>query len=133
MKNEELMIGDWVTVSGTPLQIAALGTVKAGFLDGKGEMFYHDYDNIHPIPLMTKILKKNGFVKASMVSDTPPYDKDEEGNMHFSLNEKFFGWWQPNNTFLIPAYGLGWLEFKYVHELQHALRLCEIDKEIIVI
>ena len=65
-----------------------------------------------------------------MVSDTPPYDKDEEGNMHFSLNDKFWGWWQPNNTFLIPANGLGWIELKYVHELQHALRLCRIKKVI---
>lgn len=130
MKKEELMIGDWVMVSGIDMQVAALGRTKAGFLDEKGKMFFHEYENIHPIPLTDEILEKNGLVKASMVSDTPPYDKDEEGNMHFSLNEKIWGWWQPNNTFLIPANGLGWLEFKYVHELQHALKLCGINKEI---
>ena len=60
MKGSELMIGDIVAVNNTPLQIAALGTAKAGFIDAKGEMFYHYYDNIAPIPLTAEILKKNG-------------------------------------------------------------------------
>lgn len=61
MKANELMIGDKVTVNKTPLKIADLGIVKAGFFDSKGKMFYHYYDNIEPIPLTTEILKKNGW------------------------------------------------------------------------
>lgn len=142
MNEEELMVGDWVLHEGKPYQIRQLGiygvdrdgedypAVCVGKPNGIGLIL--ERNEIEPIPLTPEILEKNGFHKASMVSDTPPYDKDEEGNMHFSLNEKFWGWFQPNNTFLIPANGLGWLEFKYVHELQHALRLCNIEKEIVL-
>lgn len=129
MKVEELMIGDWVLDGNNVAQITSITC------DGIIETSFNETSNIeviHPIPLTPEILKKNGFVKASMISDMPPYDKDEEGNMHFNLNEKFWGWWQPDNTFLIPANGLGWLEFRYAHELQHALRLCNIDKEIVL-
>ena len=129
MTQHELMIGDWVLDGNNVAQITSITC------DGIIETSFNETSNIeviHPIPLTPEILKKNGFVKASMISDMPPYDKDEEGNMHFNLNEKFWGWWQPDNTFLIPANGLGWLEFRYAHELQHALRLCNIDKEIVL-
>ncbi len=139
MTTEELMIGDYIKhgFGGigkvTELSKGIVTVYDKGLDDGEGNCEVNFAENeIQPIPLTPEILEKNGFIKASMVSDTPPYDKDEEGNMHFSLNEKFWGWWQPNNTFLIPANGLGWLEFKYAHELQHALRLCNIDKEIIL-
>lgn len=139
MKAEELMIGDCIKhgFGGigkvTELSKGIVTVYDKGLDDGEGNCEVNFAENeIQPIPLTPEILEKNGFIKASMVSDTPPYDKDEEGNMHFSLNEKFWGWWQPNNTFLIPANGLGWIEFKYVHELQHALILCGISKEIIL-
>lgn len=139
MKAEELMIGDYIKhgFGGigkvTELSKGIVTVYDKGLDDGEGNCEVNFAENeIQPIPLTPEILEKNGFIKAPMVSDTPPYDKDEEGNMHFSLNEKFWGWWQPNNTFLIPANGLGWLEFKYVHELQHALRLCGITKNIIL-
>lgn len=92
-----LMIGDWVSVTGTPMRIGALGTIKAGFLDGKGEMFFHNYDILEPIPLTHEILVKNG------------------------LEESFDG---------AIEYRIAKLE--YVHQLQHAIRLLGIDKEIIL-
>lgn len=58
MKTNELMIGDIVAVNNTPLRIAALGTIKAGFADSKGELFYHYYDNIEPILLTKDILNQ---------------------------------------------------------------------------
>ena len=51
MKKEDLMIGDLVSVLGIPMRIAELGTVRAGFLDENGEMFYNGYYIIEPIPL----------------------------------------------------------------------------------
>jgi len=148
MKANELMVGDWVCYNAPNKYYTKVEEIRC---KDKGEIYYirgyrdsedpsserlvfgdFNMDILHPIPLTPEILEKNGFVKASMVSDTPSYDKDEEGNMHFSLNEKFWGWWQPNNTFLIPANGLGWIELKYVHELQHALRLGNIEKEIVL-
>lgn len=134
---KSLMIGDWVQV---PCLIdntenynawCQIKQLRDGDLDviGFKEL---SYDELESIPLTPEILEKIGFVKSMQVSDTEPYDVDEEGNMHFSYNEVFWGWWQPNNIFCIPAGGLGWLDIKYVHQLQHILRLCGIEKEIIL-
>ena len=89
-------------------------------------------NDVEPIPLTPEILEKNGFERAPQVSDIEPFDTDEEGNKHYSYNKTFWGWFQPGNIFCIPANGMGWLYLKYVHQLQHALRLCGIEKEIIL-
>ena len=140
MKANELMLGDFVTFKDCQND-KDMVVIKIWDINQEGNAFvfiddsevldevFIDEDFVG-IPLTPEILEKNGFVKAPMVSDTPPYDKDEEGNMHFSLNGNFWGWWQQNQTFLIPANGLGWLEFKYLHQLQHALKLCGIEKTI---
>ena len=72
-----------------------------------------------PIPLTTDILEKNGFVESHInecfsLRYTLIYD-----GISFSLKyvRGVFQW-------------LGPLDFKYVHELQHALKLCGIDKTI---
>lgn len=129
------MIGDWVAYNGdvdyiNPIKIEgmdiATGMCITSDRDDVG------FDGVDPIPLTAEILEKNGFVKYNEVSDTPPYDQDEEGNMYYSYKEehKFWGWWQPNNVYFIPVNAMLDLEIKYVHELQHALRLCNIEKEI---
>ena len=131
MKANKLMIGDFFLYKEKAVEVVSIdGGTETVWIDGKKVSALRKIDDLQPIPLTPEILEKNGFVKAQMVSDTPPYDKDEEGNMHFSLNESFWGWWQQNQIFLIPANGLGWLELKYVHELQHALKLCGIEKTI---
>jgi len=125
MNANELMVGDWVLINKSP---------DSPYYKQFGiEDFETDkYQYCEPIPLTREILEKNGFVKYNEVSDTPPYDKDEEGNMYYSYKgeQKFWGWWQPNNVYLIPVNAMLDLEIKYVHELQHALRLCGINKEI---
>ena len=132
MDVNDLMIGDLVQVNGEVLKVISISYFDIGISDSK-EDFYHEHiDNIEPIPLTQKILEKNRFVKYNEVSDTPPYDQDEEGNMYYSYKgeQKFWGWWQPNNVYFIPANAMGDLEIKFVHELQHVLRLCNISKEI---
>lgn len=135
MKENELMIGDWVQhFSGNYFRVTRIdkwGDGSTHFACGHPHLW--DYNNkFSPIPLTTEILEKNGFVKSYGVSDTPPYDIDEEGNMYYSFKgeHKFWGWWQPDNTYYIPANAMGDIVIKYLHELQHALRLAGIDKEI---
>jgi hypothetical protein len=130
------MIGDWVSYNDKmSCKITALCKDRPVFDTLLG---YQDwsipYEKLKPIPITPEILEKNGFVKYNEVSDTPPYDKDEEGNMYYSYKgeHKFWGWWQPNNVYLIPVNAMVDLEIKFVHQLQHALRLCSIDKEITI-
>ena len=139
MKVNELMIGDWVQYGDIhPIKTRALGISSVD----KGKHWHIEVEPenansmrivaihaVEPIPLTAEILEKNGFVKYYGVSDTPPYDKDEEGNMYYSFKgeHKFWGWWQPDNTYYIPANAMGDIVIKYLHELQHALRLAGID------
>ena len=123
MEAKELMIGDWVLIGNNHIRVTSLQ-------EGK------DYVEAQPIPLTAEILEKNGFEKSNQISDTPPYYMDEEGNIYYSFEQNgvnhFWGWWQPDNVFEIPTNAMGWINIKYVHELQHALRLCGIDKEIVL-
>ena len=134
MKKEELMIGDWVSVLGIPMRIAELGIVRAGLLDEKEEMSraglldeneemsYNSYAIIEPIPLTTEILKKNKYDYNDSLHEWATDSFCIEFG-HVLSNEE-----QPDHFFI-------WVsdcevELKYVHELQHARRLCGIEKEI---
>jgi len=134
MKPEELQLGDIVatTPSGMPIKVVAIHRKKVAYHACTDRFSWVRIGLLQPIPLTAEILEKNGFVKYNEVSDTPPYDKDEEGNMYYSYKgeHKFWGWWQPNNVYFIPINAMLDLEIKFVHELQHALRLCGINKEI---
>lgn len=134
MKPEELQLGDIVTTtpSGMPIKVVAIHRKKVAYHACTDRFSWVRIGLLQPIPLTPEILEMNGFVKYNEVSDTPPYDKDEEGNMYYSYKgeQKFWGWWQPNNVYLIPVNAMVDLEIKFVHQLQHALRLCRIDKEI---
>ena len=115
------MIGDWVEVSNTALQIAALGTIKAGFADSKNELFYHYYDVLQPIPLTIEILLKNGYKETAEGVSTHYWidDYDDPVMVLYSLDKFYLEYIEWTH-----------IELKYVHELQHALRLCGIEKEI---
>lgn len=120
MKAEDLMLGDWVVGgSGEPFKI---GIIDPDFLF---------WDEVHPIPLTPEILEKNGWCYNNedekffpqtwvgvglMLHDaddccyrivvTSDYDDEDTNNTPFIL--------------------------RYVHELQHALKLCGIEKEIVL-
>lgn len=135
---QDLMIGDWVMVAECVADAHFIDypdkieSIRDGLVGLESDGLETIIERIAPIPLTAEILEKNGFVKSYGVSDTPPYDKDEEGNMYYSFKgeHKFWGWWQPDNTYYIPANAMGDIVIKYLHELQHALRLAGIDKTI---
>ena len=136
MDIHEIQIDDYVMFDGSVYQVEEIS--KKGWVhlaqDGNRVSLSSDYilSCLEGVHLTSEILEKNGFEKALQLSDTKPFDTDEEGNKHYSYNKTFWGWWQPDNIFCIPANGLGWLNIKFVHQLQHALKLCGIEKEIII-
>lgn len=126
MKAEDLMIGDWVLHDREPYQIRQLGVYGVD-RDGedypavcigkpKGVGLIVERKEIEPIPLTPEILEKNGFVN---------YD---EGDLRYRLS--------CGDIIGIDILGdFAYLEdadLKYVHELQHALRLCGIEKTIVL-
>lgn len=145
LRVNELMVGDWISVSDAPKQLE--GIQKINNRDG---MIYHDgvngsfIDNAVPIPITPEILEKNGFLNT--LSDTIYHFRKDEYSIFLSCakNESCKNWridienviskgfikdifdktdsWSCSNE--INMY------INYVHELQHALKLCGIKKEI---
>ena len=115
------MIGDWVKFDE---DICSVDEVR---LDGTVVLTSMDTDltsidgsqiedeEIESIPLTAKILKKNGFVK------------QWNNNWQFSGNHSII----ISEDFYIEIFELS-VRLDYVHELQHALKLCGINKEIII-
>lgn len=135
---KDLMVGDWVMVTKCVADTHFIDypdkieSIRDGLVGLESDGLETIIERIAPIPLTAYTLERNGFVKSYGVSDTPPYDKDEEGNMYYSFKgeHKFWGWWQPDNTYYIPANAMGDIVVKYVHQLQHAMRLVGIKKTI---
>ena len=123
MKANELMIGDWVyssfTLSKLPCKVTYLKLHESGYgsVETTNVIGVKDIASLSPIPLTPEILEKNGFVKESREchSKTLQYCVLIDGLWIDVSGENYFE---------------GKLEF--VHQLQHALRLCGIEKEIVL-
>lgn len=152
MKAEELMVGDIVQIkvfsinenlerkeSLLPVKIAQVSSpFIVEYLAGQDfedrYRIVESYDNIYPIPITPEILEKNGFMYDGMAH------WEYRGDEHLFIsvcpvqsdNDE---WWDPDDTGFevtnkysdVLIEGLGQV---YVHQLQNALRLCGINKEI---
>lgn len=127
LRSEDLMIGDWVRgfVPDSNSTIYGIFNEQRIVIIAEPSKAYIELsiDDIQPIPLTSKILEKNGFI----YQDEKVWGKKKEGitieldfGKYATLNHKGF-WCIGGNA-----------EIHYVHELQHALRLCGIDKEIVL-
>lgn len=125
MKATNLMIGDWVycITDNTNVQIEEI------FIDDiygwcyKYEGKLNALNDIEPIPLTKEILEKNGFEKSQgekftwFICNVAAFDIR-------IVNEK-------NNLYDIKIAEYP-RPITYVHELQHLLKLCKIEKEIVL-
>ena len=119
------MIMDWVLLDGTPIQVAGLHNRKVGVHKRRRSIYcsWHSDGEFRPIPLTEDILVKNGFDKKYFDYDFS-YDLYEDDNVSFvRLYDHGEG------VFFTETSG-GDIVITYVHQLQHLLRLCGIEKEI---
>lgn len=133
MRAEELMIGDWVQdSSGAKFKIINIEH-HCTRVEYKGEELIlpcFEQANIKPIPLTPEILEKNGF---EMVLDK---NKVQIYRIKWPINHDYYfsvwtgldGYWNPVG-FGVTIGGVQG-DVDYVHQLQHALKLCRINKEI---
>lgn len=132
MKANELMIGDWVRISNFRTNIPSWRgrNVRVECLPDDTRIrtyftkkYYDNYsvdkeDEIEPIPLTADILEKNGFER-----------DPESGWMIFVLDCGEISWLgtilniRGDNTEYLNL-----VDCMFVHELQHALRLCGLDE-----
>lgn len=138
MKAEELMIGDWVynVHNKKPEQVQEIRE-RDVMLD------YNDlygYDEIEPIPLTAEILEKNGFIYYNYGHNNYGWKVDDYERFVIEKSYKNLYQIDGDNSFhigIVEADGesyclLTFCTISCVHELQHALRLCGIDKEIVL-
>ena len=143
IKISELSIGDWVRVDdfdkvlikrvsaidGTRNQI---GIIK----NNRGGIYWYCNDEIEPIPLTPEILEKNGFVYSRVSRWYKCELKDTQRTtigVHFGLIgadrieissvDAFDEDWNTIDVMINKP-------IKGVHQLQHALRLAGVEKEI---
>jgi hypothetical protein len=138
MKATDLMIGDWI--KGESNIVARVIEIKEYLIRidaGIGRVVFEPKE-LFPIPITPEILEKNGF--------------ETEDDVHFSIQGQsdmlelllvelpFDGYYfdivrtektinKCNQRCYIDRY---FASIDYVHQLQHALKLCGIEKEIII-
>lgn len=128
MEANELMIGDWVKFTNSDL------CHKIYAIQGKSvkidKQYWHKASTMQPVPLTAEIIDKN-FPKGK--------DNDNIKEWYFddNITHMFRAWFHhignaPDIGMSIKVAGKGEMAvlLRYVHELQHALRLLGIEKEI---
>ena len=125
MEANELMIGDWVIgSSGEPFKI---GIIDPDFLY---------WNEVQPIPITSEIFEKNGFIKQGL--DGWEYIHPDDSTFSYIGYRILWRTDYDNHLFIKKYKGSGTSAtlqisgINYVHQLQHALRLCGIEKEIIL-
>lgn len=142
LRSIDLMIGDWVgylptwenedgTIQrdGNPnnpiiCKVEMLGDSSAQLNNGEDDFDADDIE-LYPIPLTPEILEKNGFTRSTQgiyrikIKQGVQVRCTDEFLTIIIFIQKAEKW---RYYFFPHAY--------FVHELQHALRLCGIDKEI---
>lgn len=140
MRIEELNIGDWVCAEQLcgvhneprltpPMKVVSLGEswVNLEIDPEQGDPFEFEPSEIRGIPITPEILEKNGFVRK---------DKYQFVNIDMlSTVEKYgYKYYDYHNIYKKgKTYRPTWVEadnIRYVHELQHTIRLAGINKEI---
>ena len=125
MKHTDLQIEDYVYHVNKIVKVATLSNsdVTLSVTDNLGT-YFAIYNNINPIPLTPEILEKNGFVKNKDSYLCKLSDKDSKIAIAYSDLYLDIRRTNPIMTIMVQC--------MYVHELQHVLKLCKVDKEIIL-
>ena len=149
LRSKDLMIGDWVrgfvpdsnsTIYGifNEQRIAIIAEPSKAYIE-------LSIDDIQPIPLTPEILEKNGFKKGIGFGYSETYptycwgyhnDVTDLASVEVTFYDKPIGAvkvlvrMETNSLHPCGFNTFHSCDLENVHELQHALRLCGIDKEI---
>lgn len=121
----DLMVGDWVH-NEVPCYVTAI--YPNGTMDCQGDGWAISTDRVDPIPITSEVLEKNGW---SYNNEDAKYAAGTWVGNGLMLQENGVGYRivvvsdyddeDTNDTQFVIT---------YIHQLQHALRLAGIDKEI---
>lgn len=159
MKAEELMIGDWVLAEGKSVQVTNISVLGGDVIRVINPFMSYDIayasniialskgakdiNKIEPIPITEETLKKNGFkndviaqkaIIAEGASNFSIILVSEDNRITLNNIDEYinsFNKWHVH----IDTEDMRTMctsEITYVHELQHLLKLCKIEKEIVL-
>ena len=137
------MIGDWMQFADGNKKCMVVGIkcdvryltdeTTITVMDSSGRWFDKTIDELKPIPLTPEILEKNGFTECNVDDDGAvqyEFGFDDLGIDVWIAQPILLGAWRRWSDLKDPYSMINELPIRYVHELQHALCLCGIDKEI---
>ena len=131
IKISELSIGDWVKCNGFKATIAGYSAESGSIhlLTKQKNKMWFGVESIEPILLTPEILEKNGFIDYEVGKGW--YVLNVAGDLRVWLHRNSHDWtfqlmkWSPLST-----HEIGKVFIKHTHQLQHALRLAGVEKEI---
>ena len=136
LKVQDLMVGDWLMFNDKPCQVKGLHNDDTVTLTGYRSMYY--LIDAEPIPLTPEILEKNGFKLEYFISEYFTSECEHyigiDDRVALNNDKEYMN---SNNEWCVHVDSetyctIATCELTYLHELQHILRLCKIDKEIVV-
>ena len=137
LKISDLSVGDWVRCRGRNGRIERLEVIRyderisVAVESDLGTMYqFVDIEDIGPIPITAEILEKNGLVRHERDAYNP---KSIVLSNHFIMARTYtdVDWWRVLiYDEELPTRELFNGRIYSVHQLQHALRLAGVDKEI---
>jgi hypothetical protein len=139
MKENDIMLGDWVrrrwTCSDTWRKVVKDFQVTE--IRKNGNTLYAwgkngnmgRVEDLEPIPLTPEILEKNGFKQSSEKSEHGYLRYYIESILIIECHQRYKGRYH-----FIFRFGETRIHttIRFIHELQHALRLCGIDLDIVI-
>ena len=133
MKTTDLMIGDWVMYGDEELQVLAMDDIAV--YANKQRHGWIGYENLEPILLTDEILKKNGFELVGVGDNGPATPKANINRYEKweckTIFQTFYLYYDRRSEYYsLNAFSNHINDIIYVHELQHAMRVCGIKKEI---
>lgn len=137
MKANELMIGDWVQFDGTPQRVNYINLEDGERVATDKNYFAMPSGCYNPIPLTSEILEKNGFEKTTPmryissrlgINEQYIYRIGElKDDAYITKVGDYVQIKLPNDWLpVLPIQYIG--KCKYVHTLQHALRICGLNE-----
>lgn len=128
MKTLELQLGDIVSCLGDPVRVVSLSLNNdepIGIMSPLKKIFTFREKDVYPVQLTTDILLNNGFTQDTIGSGLILHIDNSE-NLYVLVNYRYNGECRKveisNKMYNILC------PIQYVHELQHALRLCGLSE-----
>ena len=138
---QDLQIGDWVVYNGDveycyPIKVEGMDIATDSLITTDRDDV--GFDGVWPIPITPEILEKNGFEKILDEDNTECYryyNSAADGYIKITLYDGLDGDWgigienyeKSDGNHIVYRNDLIFLN---VHQLQQAMRLCKIRKEI---